>query len=123
MEKIIKLKNKPRKSSKHTRELSKLKRKFLEYYVKLPIQKLAAEFIGKSENTITNWKNNDKRFCDQIGTAKSQWALENVSKVKSTEWLLERVMNDHFGEKKELNRDTNPRLEAFMDRMSKMLPD
>jgi len=123
MEKVIKQKNKPRKSSKHTRQLSKLKRKFIEYYAKLPIQKLAAEYIGKSEDTICDWKNNDKDFANQIASTKSAWALENVGKVKSTEWLLERVMHDHFGEKKDKEDDErSKRLDGFMDRMAKMLP-
>lgn len=43
-----------------------LKDSFLEYYSKLPIQKLAAEFIGKDEDTITNWKKKDKKFSDQF---------------------------------------------------------
>ena len=33
-----------------------LKEKFLEYYKDLPLQKLAAESIGRSEDTITDWK-------------------------------------------------------------------
>jgi hypothetical protein len=78
------------------------KEKFLEYYRQLPIQKLAADFIGVSENTITNWKKEDIEFCDQINSAKSQWALDNSKRVKSKEWLLERVMNEHFKERKEV---------------------
>jgi len=56
METIIRQKNKYRESLKHIRQLSKLKREFLKYYRSLPIQKLAAEFIGKHEDTITDWK-------------------------------------------------------------------
>lgn len=124
METIVKQKHKLRKSSKHTRELSKLKRKFIEYYVKLPIQKLAAEFIGKSEDTICDWKKKDKIFSDQVASAKSAWALENVGKVKSTEWLLERVMHDHFGEKKDKEDDEQTkRIDAFMDRAANLLRD
>lgn len=117
--------NKTRKSLKHIRQLSKLKRKFLGYYSKLPIQKLAAEFIGKSEDTICDWKNNDKDFANQIASAKSAWALEKVAKVKSVEWLLERVMHDHFGEKTGNGEEIKQRkeLDKYMDRLAKMLPD
>lgn len=118
----MKNKAKPKKTSKHARQLSELKRRFLDYYSKLPIQKLAAEYIGKDEDTITNWKKNDKKFSDQLGIAKSEWVLNNVSKVKKIEWLLERLVKEHFVEKKEVVNDTNIRLDAALDRISKMLP-
>lgn len=76
-----------------------LKEKFLDYFRQLPIQKLAAGVIGKSEDTITNWKNEDPDFSGQIDSAKSEWALDKTKKVQSREWLLERVINDHFGNK------------------------
>lgn len=75
--------------------------KFLEYFRELPVQKLAAGKIGYDENTITFWKKDDKDFCDHIEAAKSDWALSQVKKVKSKEWLLERLMKDHFAERKE----------------------
>jgi len=76
-----------------------LKVKFLEYFRQLPIQKLAAASIGKSEDTITDWKRADSDFSDQIEQAKAEWALSNIKRVQSREWLLERLMNDHFGGK------------------------
>ncbi len=123
MKTIAKQEIKLKKSSKHSKQLSKLKKEFLEYYSKLPIQRLAADRIGKDEDTITNWKKKDKRFSDVLGTAKSEWVLENVGKVKSAEWLLERVMNEYFGEKKEVDNNTNPELEAALDRMRKWFPN
>ncbi len=112
-----------KQSLKHSRELSKLKIKFLEYYSKLPIQKLAAEFIGKDEDTITNWKKTDKKFSDRLGMAKSEWALDKVNNVKKAEWLLERILKEHFVEKKEIQSETDIRLEETLDRMAAMLPD
>jgi len=114
--------NKPNISSKHTKQLFKLKSEFLEYYAELPIQKLAAEFIGKDEDTITNWKKKDKRFSDMLGSLKSEWVLENVKKVKSAEWLLERVMKEHFAEKREVDVGTNEELEKALDRLAQILP-
>lgn len=111
-----------KKSSKHTKQLSKFKKQFLEYYSKLPIQKLAAEFIGKHEDTITDWKKKDKRFSDQVASAKSEWALENVKQVKSKEWLLERVMRDHFGENVKAEHSVNQELEAALERMRQIVP-
>lgn len=102
--------------------MSELKKKFIEYYSKLPIQKLAAKSIGVHENTITNWKNKDKRFCDQIGIAESQWALENASLVKSKEWLLERIMKEHFSENVKVEHGTSEKLEKTLDKISNLFP-
>jgi hypothetical protein len=84
-----------------------LKVKFLEYYRQLPVQKLAAAHIGRSEDTITDWKKTDSDFSDQIDEAKSEWALRNVKGVRSKEWLLERVLHEHFADKKKLDLTTN----------------
>ena len=78
-----------------------IKEKFLEYYADLPIQKLAAHFAGISENTVLNWKKEDKDFCDQINSAKSQWARINSKKVRSKEWLLERIFRKTFAPPKQ----------------------
>lgn len=98
-----------------------LKIKFLEYYRNLPIQKLAAKFIGVHENTILNWKAKDKEFCDQIGMAKSQWVLIKTQKVRP-EWLLERLINDHFGKKQKADSPINEELEAALERLKTILP-
>ena len=74
----------------------KLKKKFIEYYKQLPVQKLAADFIGVDQDTIINWKKKDKDFSDEIGKAKSEWALNHVKAINSNEWLLERILRDSF---------------------------
>lgn len=81
-------------------EQAVLKRKYLKYYRKLPVQKLAAASIGKDEDTIIRWRREDADFADQTGVAKAEWALEQCKRIRSTEWLLERVMNDHFSLKR-----------------------
>lgn len=85
-----------------------LKQKFLSYYKELPIQKLAAEFIGRVEETIIAWKKEDIDFLNQMSEAKSNWALTNSKRVRSKEWLLERVMNDHFGNKIDITSGGKP---------------
>lgn len=83
-------------------EVRKLKKEeFLRYYSQLPNQKLASGFVGVDEDTIINWKKSDKEFSDAVASAKSQWALDNSRRVRSKEWLLERVLQDDFGEKKQ----------------------
>jgi hypothetical protein len=90
-----------RKTDKQ-KELDALKTRFLDYFKQLPVQKLAAASVGKSEDTVTRWKQDDAAFADQIEQLKAQWALENVKGVKSREWLLERLMKDHFAPRQEL---------------------
>lgn len=101
-------------------QLSETKKKFLDYYSKLPIQKLAAEFIGKDQDTITNWKKTDPSFSDQLGRVKSEWALKRVGMVKS-EWLLERILREEFGKTTTNESDNNPELEAWIVHIRKVL--
>ena len=122
MPKTEKRKAKYRTSAKKKRQYLKLKADFLTYFRQLPIQKLAAGFIGKSEDAITDWKNKDKQFSDQIASAKSAWALDNVGMVKSKEWLLERIMNEHFGEKREVEHSLSEELQQALERMAQILP-
>lgn len=112
-----------RESTKYNKEVPKLKTKFLEYYSQLPIQKLAAEAIGKDQDTITNWKKKDKNFSDRIGIAKSEWALKNANQVKNSQWLLERILSEHFVEKKEQDDfETREEIDRVILRIRKILP-
>jgi hypothetical protein len=73
----------------------------------LPVQKLAGAHIGRDEDTIIRWKTEDSEFADQIENAKAEWALKNVKGVRSREWLLERLMNDHFADKRNIDLTSN----------------
>lgn len=84
-----------------TAKFKELKDKYLEYYRQLPVQKLAAASIGKDEDTIIRWKKDDTDFADYVSEARAQWALKNVKGVRSKEWLLERVIKDHFNPPKQ----------------------
>lgn len=106
--------------TKHTRQLSQLKKKFLEYYSRLPIQKLGAEFIEKDEDTITNWKKSDKDFSDALGRAKSEWVLKKISKAKP-QWLLERIISEEFGRSSKSGSNNNPELEEWIVHIRKTL--
>lgn len=59
-------------------KLVPLKASFLEYFRDVPIQKLAAAYIGRDEDTILRWKKEDADFADQISKAKAEWARKNV---------------------------------------------
>ena len=77
------------------------KERFLEYFAGLPVQKLAAGFAGVHEDTVTDWKANDEDFSDRLELAKSAWANKTVKGVRSKEWLLERIMKEHFAQRVE----------------------
>lgn len=74
-----------------------LKEKYLAYFLTLPIQKLAADHIGRSPDTIQNWMKDDTEFSAKIASAKAEFAQKLVRSVRSKEWLLERIMREHFG--------------------------
>lgn len=80
----------------------KMKEKFLLYFRSLPVQKLACAKIARDEDTICVWKKEDSDFSDQIDEAKADWAEKMSKGVRSKEWLLERVMKDHFAQRNEL---------------------
>lgn len=90
------------------------KEKFLAYYAVLPIQKLGAEHIGVHEDTITDWKKADKEFSDQMGLLKSEWAIKTSARVRNPEWLLERIMKDHFSPRNELTGKEGEALEGLV---------
>lgn len=77
-------------------DYAELKRRYIAYYSALPIQKLAAQYIHRDEDTIIRWRKEDKDFADQVDEAASAWAKTNAGAVRNREWLLERVMNNHF---------------------------
>lgn len=86
-----------------------LKEKFLEYFSTTPIQKFAAAHIGKSEDTIGRWKNEDEDFADCIEKLKAAYVAKKLNMVRSNEWILERVFKGDFAERKQLtDGDNNP---------------
>lgn len=82
--------------------IQELKIKYLEYYRELPVQRLAAAKIGRSDDTIQRWRKEDAVFAVQTDEAKADWAMRNAKGVRSKEWLLERVLRDQFAQRQEL---------------------
>lgn len=87
-----------------------LKQKFLEYYAEVPIQKYAGAYIGRDEDTISRWKQEDADFADQIELKKAEYLRQNLKEVKSKEWILERLFKDHFLIIKDCPKSTNPQV-------------
>lgn len=109
-----------KKPKKEERKFLALKKEYVAYYEVVPIQKLAAHWIKKDEDTIIRWRKDDPIFADEIAKAKSVFVKANVIRVKSSEFLLERLVNEHFGDKDKAKE--NKTLDKFMDRISKMIP-
>lgn len=87
-----------------------LKQKFLEYFSEVPIQKYAAAYIGRTEDTITDWKKQDSDFSDQIEFAKAEYLRRSLKEVKSKEWILERLFKDHFSDDVKSLKDKMPNI-------------
>lgn len=81
---------------------AELKAKFLEYFREVPIQKFAAGHIGRCEETIINWKKEDLDFSNCIEDAKAEFVKRKLGKVRSQEWILERVFKGDFAQRTEL---------------------
>lgn len=91
-----------KRETKEQERIAGLKKKFLEYFKDLPIQHLAANYIGRDQDTICAWKNQDPEFSDAVANLKAEWALKNVKSVRDKKWLLERVLRNHFSPRTEL---------------------
>ena len=92
----------------------KLKERFLSSYKQTPIQKYAAAFIGKSEDTITDWKKDDSDFSDQIERLKAEYVQQKMKKVTSPEWILERLFKSHFSKRSELTGEDGEDLKGII---------
>ena len=97
------------------------KKRFLEYFARLPIIKLASDYAGIDPHTATNWQEKDKKFLQEMKLLRSNWADNNVHGVRNKEWLLERIMSEHFRQVSEIEHGTTNELSEALDRLSKVL--
>lgn len=75
--------------------LGTLKQRYIEYYSDVPVQKYAAMAIGRNEDTIIRWRNEDSEFADAVQMAKAEWVRKRVLATKA-EFALERLEKDVF---------------------------
>lgn len=75
-----------------------LKEKYIEYFSEVPVQKYAAMYIGRDEDTIIRWRKHDKDFADAVERSKAEWIRKKVMATKA-EFALERLDNSMFGPK------------------------
>lgn len=78
-----------------------LKAKYLEYYADLPVQKYACMYIGKSEDTLIRWRQEDENFANRLQELRAKWVAKKVSKAK-VEFALERLEREVFKDTKEI---------------------
>ena len=67
------------------------------------MQKLAADFIGRSPDTIQDWMKSDPESAARCSRAKAEWAQKKAgSRCVREDWLLERVLKEEFSPRQEL---------------------
>lgn len=81
--------------------IASLKQEYVEYFRDVPVQKYAAEYIGRDEDTIIRWKKVDKKFADAVQRAHSEWVRKTFIKTKA-EFALERLEKSLFSVQPEL---------------------
>jgi hypothetical protein len=101
---VVMEETKPKKKTpqKKIDEIAKKKELFKQYYRQLPIIKLCAGKIGVSRDTIYVWIENDSTFSTQLEELKYEFAMENLPQVKNREWVLERILREHFTPRTEI---------------------
>lgn len=80
---------------KRGRTLQNLKDEYVKYFEDVPVQKYAAQYIGRDEDTIIRWKHTDTQFADRIKKAESKWVRRKLLKTKA-EFALERLQASIF---------------------------
>jgi len=82
-------------------EKRKIKNEFLEYYRKVPIKKYAAAHVGKSEDTMKRWEDEDADFADQIRRAKAEFLERRIVRIRDDKWIIERLFREFTPQQKQ----------------------
>ena len=100
--------------------IERKKEEFKKHYRELPNLKLSAGKTGVSKDSIYYWMEHDPIFATQLQEIKYDFALKNISEVRSKEWVLERVLREDFSPRQEITgadgKDlANPILVQFLE--------
>lgn len=95
--------------SRQTKEdIVRLKDEYVEYYTDVPVQKYAAMAIGRTEETVIEWRASDPDFSNRVEKARAAWVKKKAAKVKA-EFALERLEKDIWAQRTELTgKDGEP---------------
>lgn len=63
-------------------EIAKLKDTYLQFFCEFPVQKAAADFIGRDVTTVQGWARDDADFQAQVSRAKAEWAKKASRRVR-----------------------------------------
>lgn len=74
-------------------KIARLKEEYLRFFSDLPVQKAAADFIGRDVTTIQGWARDDDEFKANVSRAKAEWAKKNHRRIKPDN-LLARLYDD-----------------------------
>ncbi len=55
---------------------------YLQFFSEFPVQKAAADFIGRSPDTIQIWQKEDANFSAAVSRAKAEWAKRASRRVR-----------------------------------------
>lgn len=78
------------------KNIASLKQQYIDYYAEVPVQRYAAMYIGRDEDTIIRWKKTDTNFADALQRAKAEWIRRKVMKVEA-KFALEKLEKQIFG--------------------------
>ncbi len=73
------------------------KERFLKYFEDVPVQKYAAMYIGRTEQTIVNWLREDNDFFNRVQEKRALWVKKQALKAKA-EFKLERLEKEVWKE-------------------------
>jgi hypothetical protein len=76
--------------------IKQLKADYIGFFKDCPIQRYAADYIGRDEDTIIRWRKNDPDFSEAVKRAKADWVRKKVMQTKA-EFALERLESEIFG--------------------------
>jgi hypothetical protein len=76
--------------------IKQLKANYTAFFKDCPIQRYAADYIGRDEDTIIRWRKNDPGFAEAVKRAKADWVRKKLLQTKA-EFALERLESEVFG--------------------------
>lgn len=85
------------RSAADLERLAEEKERFLKYFEDVPVQKYAAMYIGRSEQTIVNWLREDNEFFNNVQEKRALWVKKQALKAKA-EFKLERLEKEVWKE-------------------------
>jgi hypothetical protein len=75
-----KAKDNPNKRQRQ--EIADLKEDYLRFFSEFPVQKAAADFIGRDVTTVQGWAREDADFQANVSRAKAEWAKRASRRVR-----------------------------------------